>query len=296
MEWLVAFFVNVAMGFYHIVYAVTHPGLWLDWSNSESLMRFVYYGASSELFFALFDIVLVVTIAGLIWPRFMWGCVRVLEGLANGVGRAAAWVGLLMVLQQVLVIFLQSIFRQGVITIAPLGFGFTQSVGWFSEELKLYNAIIIALCVSYTFVQGGHVRVDLLYAPASYRAKRVIDMFGSLVFMIPAAILTWLYAWFFLWRNMLTPKVSASESLEMIMRKAKILKWNVETIGFSPSGFNGYFLFKVLMCAFTALVMIHAIAFFYRSLLEFREGEESEGKYLDKDTLGQGEEAYEGTH
>ena len=32
--------------------------------------------------------------------------------------------------------------------------------------------------------------------------------------------------------------------------------------------------------------MIHAVAFFYRSYLERKEGPESEGKYLDKDKLG----------
>ncbi len=290
------FFTNLGMGFYNLVYALTHPQLWLDWSNKEALIRFIYYGASIELFFVIFDIVLVLTIIGIIWPRFMWGMTRGLEGFANTVGRVAAWVGLLMVLQQVMIVFLQSIFRLGVLTIAPFGFGFSQSVGWFSEELKLYNAMIIALCVTYTFVQGGHVRVDLVYAVVKFRTKKVIDMFGSLFFMIPAAVLTWVYAWFFLWRSLITPKVSASDKLELMLRKAKIVKWNVETIGFSPSGFNGYFLFKILMCAFTAMVLIHAIAFFYRSLLEFREGEESADKYLDKDTLGAGEEAYEGTH
>ena len=30
--------------------------------------------------------------------------------------------------------------------------------------------------------------------------------------------------------------------------------------------------------------------------LELKEGEASAGKYLDKDSLGEGEEAYEGTH
>ena len=293
---LIWFITNIGMGFYNIFYALTHLSLWLDWSDNEALMRFIYYGASIELFFALFDIFLVVTVIGLIVPRVMWGCTIALESLANFIGRAAAWVGLLMVLQQVMVVFLQSVFRLGNLTIAPLGFGFTQSVGWFSEELKLYNAIVVALCVTYTFVEGGHVRVDLVYAVVRFRTKKIIDMFGSIFFMIPAAVLTWLYAWFFLWRNLITPKVSASDSLELMLRKSKIVKWNVETIGFSPSGFNGYFLFKILMCTFTALVLLQAVAFFYRSLLEFREGEQSENKYLDKDTLGEGEEAYEGTH
>ena len=293
---LIWFITNVGMGFYNIFYALTHLSSWLDWSDKEALMRFIYYGASVELFFALFDIFLVFTIIGILVPRFMWSCTVGLERMANAVGRTAAWVGLLMVLQQVMIVFLQSTFRLGEITIAPLGFGFTQSVGWFSEELKLYNAMVVALCVTYTFVQGGHVRVDLVYAVVRFRTKKVIDMFGSLFFMIPAAVLTWIYAWYFLWRNLITPKVSASDSLELLLRKSKIVKWNVETIGFSASGFNGYFLFKILMCAFTALVVLQAVAFFYRSLLEFREGEASENKYVDRDTLGEGEEAYEGTH
>jgi len=44
------------------------------------------------------------------------------------------------------------------------------------------------------------------------------------------------------------------------------------------------------------MVVLHSIAFFYRSYLERKEGQESENKYLDRDTLGEGEEALEGTH
>jgi len=293
LTWLVS---QIALGFWNIGYAVTHPGLWLDWSNKESLMRFVYYGGSVEFFFACLDIFLVVTLFAFLSRRFMWACVRGLEGFANIVGRTVAWAGLIMVIQQVLVVFLQSIFRLGEISISPVGIGLTQSVGWWSEGLKFWNAAVVALCVSYTFVQGGHVRVDLVYAAVGHRAKRAIDMFGSLLFMIPAAVLTWMYAWFFLWRSLITPKVSASDQLDLLLRKATIVKWNVETIGFSPDGFNAYFLFKILMLSFVALVLLQAVAFFYRSYLEFVEGPESAGRFLDRDTLGEGEEAYEGTH
>ncbi|XDA99661.1 C4-dicarboxylate ABC transporter permease [Sulfitobacter sp. LCG007] len=287
---------NIALGFYNFFYALSHPMQWLDWSDKEALMRFIYYGASVEFFFVFLDLLIVLTVIGYIFPRFMWACVRGLEGFANAIGRTVAWFGLLMVLQQVVVVFLQSIFRLGNLTFAPAGIGFSQSVGWFTEELKLYNAIIVALCATYTFVQGGHVRVDLVYSVVRFRTKKVIDMFGSLFFMIPSAILTWLYAWFFLWRNMLTPKVSASDKLDLMLRKASILKWNVETIGFSPNGFNGYFLFKILMVAFTGLVILHAVAFFFRSLLEFREGEDSENKYLDLDPVGVEEDPLHSVH
>jgi TRAP-type mannitol/chloroaromatic compound transport system permease small subunit len=287
---------GLAQAAVNIVYAITHPGQWLDWSNGESMMRFIYYGASQELFFAASLVFLVVTAIGIWRNSFMWGCVRVLEGIGNTVGRVFAWAGLIMVLQQVLIVFLQRIFRVAEISIAPFGLDFTKDLSWYGEELKLYNAAIVCLCVSYTFIQGGHVRVDLIYSAIGHRAKRMVDMIGSLIFMIPAAILVWMYGWFFMWRHLVTPKVSASDTLDLLLRKARILKWNVETIGFSPNGFNAYFLFKLLLVAFTALVMLQAVAFFYRSFLEWKEGEESAGKYLDKDSLGEGEEAYEGTH
>lgn len=293
LTWLVT---EMGLGFYNIFYALTHPGLWLDWSDKQSLIRFVYYGGSHEFFFALLDIFLVMTIAGIVWRRFMWGMVRTFEGLANVVGRTAAWAGLIMVGQQIIIVFLQSVFRLGEITISPLGIGFSHSLTWYTESLKIWNAAIVALCVSYAFVQGSHVRVDLIYAGVSHRAKRAIDMFGSLFFMIPVAVLMWMYSWYFLWRHLITPKVSASDKIELMLRKARIVKWNVEKTGFSPDGFNAYFLFKILILAFVALVFIQAIAFFYRSFLEFVEGEESADKYLVKDTLGEGEEAYEGTH
>lgn len=298
LDGIVWFFSNILLAFYNFFYAVTHPLQWLSWIGGiesveakQSLMRFIFFGGSSEFFFVVFTTFLLLTGVGLWRNSVMWASVRVLEGIANTVGRFFAWAGLLMVLQQIIIIFTQRIFAR-----PDLVFGFGSPVGfdvsWWAEELKLYNAIIVTLCATYTFVQGGHVRVDLIYSAVSYRKKRAIDMFGSIFFMMPAAILTWMYAWYFMWRHLITPKVSASDTLEALMRKSRIVKWNVETIGFSPNGFTAYFLFKVLLVLFTAMVFLQAIAFFYRSYLERKEGPESEGKYLDKDVLDEISEAH----
>ncbi len=278
------FFKNIALAFYNFFYAVTHPGLWLDWSNPEAIMRFIYYGGSVEFFFVIFTAFLILTAVGIWRNSIMWGVVRFLEAIGNTIGRIAAWAGLIMVLQQIIIVFVQRIFSSAEISIG-MGLPFTKDISWWTEELKLYNAIVVALCVSYTFVQGGHVRVDLLYSAVSFRAKRVIDMLGSLIFMMPATVLTWMYGWYFLWRHLVVPKPSASESLDRLLMKSRAFRWNVETIGFSPNGFNGYFLFKILLVAFTALVFIQAIAFFFRSYLEWKDGPTSEGRYLDRDIL-----------
>ena len=269
--------------------ALSQPNLWLDWiswekttEDKQSLMRFIYYGASIELFFVLSVTLVFYTALAIFYRPLMWKTVSALETLANTTGRFFAWAGLTMVLIQIVIIFIQRIFAVSEITIG-FGLAFSFDVSWWSESLKLYNAMIVALCVTYTFVQGGHVRVDLIYSAVGYRAKRLIDMFGSIFFMLPAAILLWMYSWFFLWRHLIVPKPSASDTVEKLVMKARALRWNVETIGFSPNGFNAYFLFKMLILAYTALVLIHAVAFFYRSFLEWSEGEESEGKYLDLD-------------
>lgn len=287
---------NILEAIYNFFDAVLHPSMWLHWADPQAMMRFIYFGGSVELLFVALVIFMIVTVIGLVRNRFMWWLVRKLEFMLTWAGRVMAWAGLIMVMQQVLIVFLQRIFRVSEITLSPFGMAFTKDLSWYGEELKLYNAAIICLCVGYTFVQGGHVRVDLIYSAVGFRAKRVIDMFGSLFFMLPSACLVWMYGWFFMWRHLVTPKVSASDTLDLLMRKAQVLKWNVETIGFSPNGFNGYFLFKVLLVVYTFMVMVTAVAFFYRSYLEWKEGPESEGKYLDRDTLGEGQEAYEGTH
>ncbi len=278
---------NIALAPYHLFVAITNPGDWLNWSNPEAIMRFIYYGASVELFFVVFTTFLVLSVLGMAWNReILWWCVRVLEGFANRVGRTAAWAGLIMVLIQVMIVFLQRIFRVAAIELGPLGTAVTMDLSWWAEGLKFWNAIVVTLCVTYTFVQGGHVRVDLVYSAVKFRTRKVIDMLGALFFMLPAVTIIYLYSWFFMWRHLMTPSVTSTSDLDRMLMQSRIFRWNVETIGFSPQGFNAYFLFKVLIVLFCVLVFLHAFAVFWRSYLEWVEGEDSAGKYLDRDLMG----------
>ena len=150
------FFGNIAMSFYNFVYALTHPASWLDWSNAEAVMRFVYYGASAEFFFVVLTAFLVLTAVGLWRSGVMWAMVRGLEWFHNGIGRIAAWAGLIMVLQQVVIIMVQRIFAR-----PDIGFGFgvpvSFDVSWWSEELKLYNAIVVCLLNTLWYSNKLHV-------------------------------------------------------------------------------------------------------------------------------------------
>ncbi|MEZ5871096.1 MAG: TRAP transporter small permease subunit [Nitratireductor sp.] len=281
---IIWFLKNVAFGIVNLVTVLVSPSAWPNFSDMAWISKLIYYGASVEFFFIVFDLVLILLVVGLWRRHILWAFVRGSEKISNTIGRLAAWAVLIMVLQQVVIVALQRIFRVSEISIAPFGIGFTRDVSWFAEELKLYNAMIVALCAAYTFIQGGHVRVDLVYSAVSYRVQKIIDMAGSLLFAVPFLTIVWLYGWFFMWRHLTRPPLASNYDLDRVMRSSKLLKWDVETIGFSPNGFDGYFLFKILLISFAGLMFLQAITFFFRSLLEYLEGEEARDRYLDRDS------------
>lgn len=282
LSWVVS---TVGSALYGLGWTILNLGTVLNLSDAESVYRLVFYGASGELLALVLMLALGLFIAGLFHRPFLWSVVQGIEGFSNGLGRFAAWAGLLMVLQQVLIVFLQSIFRVADISIGPFGLEFEKPLGWYADGLKFYNAIVVCLCCAYTFVQGGHVRVDLFYANWSHRGKRIADMIGTALFMLPALFLTYFYAWFYMWRHLIKPNVSATDTLDRMLAKARAFNWSVETIAASPSGFNAYFLYKILIVLFCVTMILQAFAFFFRSWLELQEGPDAAGKSLDRDVL-----------
>ena len=285
MEFLGAILGSIWGGISGFFWTVLNIGQVLNFAEAENVFRFIYYGGSSELLAFVLTVAVIVFVIGVFRHSFLWGVVRGIEGISNWIGRAAAWAGLIMVLQQIAIIFLQTIFRVADIGIAPFGVGVTLPLGWYGDGLKLYNALVVTLCCSYTFVQKGHVRVDLFYAGWSHGRKRIADMIGALFFMLPALLLIWFYGWFYLWRHMITPPVSTTDALERMMARTVAFRWDIQTFAASPSGFNGYFIYKILLVTFAALMILQAIGFFYRSFLEYREGPEAADKNLDLDVL-----------
>ena len=106
------FLLNVLNALPNIFNALYNFNTWLDWvtwdkttEDKQSLMRFIYYGASMELFFAVLLVVLLYTAIAMSHKPLMWRTVIWLETAANSVGRFFAWAGLTMVLIQIVIIF-----------------------------------------------------------------------------------------------------------------------------------------------------------------------------------------------
>jgi TRAP-type mannitol/chloroaromatic compound transport system permease small subunit len=104
-----------------------------------------------------------------------------IDRFTTAIGRAVAWLALVIVLLQFALVVARYVF----------GFG---SI-WLTETVVYANAALFLLAAAWTLRAGGHVRVDVFYAQASARTRALIDLAGSIVLLLPfALVLLWLAA------------------------------------------------------------------------------------------------------
>lgn len=90
------------------------------------------------------------------------------------VGRACAWLTLLMVLVTFVVVVLRYVFDTGWI--------------WLQESVSWMHAAVFLIAAAYTLATDEHVRVDIFYKTMSPARQGVIDAAGTLIFLIPFSL------------------------------------------------------------------------------------------------------------
>lgn len=152
-----------------------------------------------------------------------------IDALNSAVGKSVSWMALLLVLWQFGLIIAQAVFRTSAI---------------FAQEALVYmNAILFLGAGGYTLLHDEHVRVDLFYHRMSARAKAIVNIAGTLVFLWPMCALL-VYAGF--------PYVQSSWA---------IFEGSIET-----SGIQAVFLLKTLILVFTVLVFLQGISLVWRGV------------------------------
>jgi TRAP-type mannitol/chloroaromatic compound transport system permease small subunit len=146
-----------------------------------------------------------------------------IDRLNTAVGRAVAWLVLVIVLLQFALVVARYVF----------GFG---SI-WLTETVVYANAALFLLAAAWTLRVGGHVRVDVFYAQASARTKALIDLFGSLLLLLPFAFTLFLL------------------SAPYAARSWAILERSQES-----SGLPLVFLLKTLIPAFAVLMALQGVS------------------------------------
>jgi TRAP-type mannitol/chloroaromatic compound transport system permease small subunit len=97
-----------------------------------------------------------------------------IDRITSALGRAAAWLALVVVLLQFALVVVRYLF----------GFG---SV-WLTETVIYAHAAMFMLAAAWTLQASGHVRVDIFYSDASMRTKALIDLVGALLLLLPFMI------------------------------------------------------------------------------------------------------------
>ncbi len=109
------------------------------------------------------------------------GIVHFIDRANDIIGRGIAWLTLAMVLITFAVVVLRYVFSVGFV--------------WMQESYVWLHGVVFMVGAGYTLLHEGHVRVDIFYRDGNPRFKAGINLFGSLVLLLPVIIMTWIVAW-----------------------------------------------------------------------------------------------------
>lgn len=147
---------------------------------------------------------------------------QVLAGICRvntALGHLAAWLILLMVLCQFSVVLLRYVFGVGSLILQE------SVVYMFGASFMLGAALLL--------IEDGHVRVDIIYQGATKRWQSIVDLWGSLLFLLPvSAVIFW-------------------TSLPYVGLSWSVLEGSQET-----SGIPGIFLFKTIIPVFAVQMFL----------------------------------------
>jgi TRAP-type mannitol/chloroaromatic compound transport system permease small subunit len=156
-----------------------------------------------------------------------------IDRLTTAIGSAVAWLALVIVVLQFALVLARYVF----------GFG---SI-WLAETVIYCHAALIMLAAAWTLRSGGHVRVDVFYDQATPRTHAGINLLGSLLLLLPFALVL---LWF---------------SVPYAARSWAIIERSHES-----SGLPLVFLLKTLIPVFAFLMALQGIAQLIRALSVLR--------------------------
>lgn len=140
--------------------------------------------------------------------RFLLTVSRTIDQINLRIGKWVSWA----ILAAVIVSSANAVSRK---------FFHSGSNAWLELQGYLFGALFL-LASGYTLLKNGHVRVDVLSSKLSRRAQIKIEIFGTLFFLMPAAILIMVLAWPMFWESWVTQEASPNAG-GLIRWPAKLL-------------------------------------------------------------------------
>lgn len=153
-----------------------------------------------------------------------------LDQFSLWVGKTISWLMLLMMFVTSLIVILRYLFNSGSIAL--------------QESVVYLHGIVFMLGIAYAMKQKAHVRVDIIYQKLAPRYQALIDLFGTILFLLPFTI-------FIIW-----------VSMEYVQ-----FSWSVQESSPEPGGLPGIYLLKTLIPIMGITLLLQGISELLKSLL-----------------------------
>ncbi len=79
--------------------------------------------------------------------------------------------------------------------IVLLRYGFNLGWIWLQESVTYLHAAVFMLAAAWTLQVDGHVRVDIFYREAAPARKALVNLFGSLLLLLPFCLFLLIIGW-----------------------------------------------------------------------------------------------------
>lgn len=146
-----------------------------------------------------------------------------LESFIAFTGRAVSWLSLLMVLVTFVVVVMRYLFDAGSIAM--------------QESVAYMHAVLFLVGAAWTLQQDAHVRVDIFYSRWSPRAQAWVDLFGTLLLLLPVMLFISYISWQYI-----------ADS------------WRVHEGSREAGGLPGVYILKSFILVMTTLLVLQAVA------------------------------------
>ena len=96
-------------------------------------------------------------------------------------GKGVAWLTLLMVLLTFSIVILR--------------YGFNLGWIWLQEIVIYLHVAVFTIAAAWTLQQDGHVRVDIFYTDMPTKKRALVNLLGTLLFLIPFCLFVLIISW-----------------------------------------------------------------------------------------------------
>lgn len=159
--------------------------------------------------------------------------IALIDRFSELIGRAVSWLTFAMIFATFFVVIARYVFGAGWI--------------WIQESITWMHATVFMLGAAYTLRAGDHVRVDVFYKKLSARGQALVDIGGTVLFLLPLCGYLLYESWFYVAQS-----------------------WQIGESSRDAGGMRGVFLLKTLIPVAAGLLALQGVSEILRAARRLR--------------------------